>query len=72
MGRKPTENIKVYSNLVVRLDPELREDTKQAAAIAGLSMNQYVADGLEHYNSLQRARRAKQEKQDQLELVGSK
>jgi predicted HicB family RNase H-like nuclease len=67
MGAKPTENIKVYSNLMVRLDPDLREDVKQQAALAGLSMNQYVADGLQHYNSLQRARAAK--KQDQLELV---
>ncbi len=66
MGRKPAVTVQVFSNLGVRLDPDLREDVKQQAALAGLSLNQYAADALAYYNGLQRARR---DKQDQLELV---
>ncbi len=67
MGRKPQDQIRVYANLGVRLEPSVREDTKEAAAHAGLSLNAYVTDALGYYNGLQRARRDKQDQQ--IELV---
>ncbi len=68
MGRPMKEKVQVFSNLGIRVPPELRQDTKRQAGLAGLSLNQYSADALAHYNSLQRARAAKKQDQ-QIELV---
>jgi predicted HicB family RNase H-like nuclease len=67
MGRKPQDQIRVYANLGVRLTPDLREDTKVSAGLAGLSLNAYTTAALEYFNALQRARREKQDQQ--IELV---
>jgi predicted HicB family RNase H-like nuclease len=70
MGRKPQDQIRVYANLGVRLTPDLREDTKVSAALAGLSLNAYTTAALEYFNALQRARREKMnDQQQQIELV---
>jgi predicted HicB family RNase H-like nuclease len=68
MGTPMKEKVQIFSNLGIRVPPELRQDTKQQAGLAGLSLNQYSADALAHYNALQRARAAKKQDQ-QIELV---
>jgi predicted HicB family RNase H-like nuclease len=70
MGTPMKEKVQIFSNLGIRVPPELRQDTKNQAGLAGLSLNQYSADALAHYNALQRARREKMnDQQQQIELV---